>query len=133
MVDIERVFCGWLKEEVPDLKFVLDYEPQSLPRFPGTTLMATMYSPLQAETGIGEDVTYEWRLRLYVALNDYLTAQTQIKMLMPQILAVARHHPTCNGLVDFLTLVDEGSEPDFNVTEGWLSKDATLRAIRTET
>lgn len=133
MIDIEQAFCGWLLPEVADLKFALDHEPSSMPRFPGTTLLVRRFSPAQAETGVGEDVTYDWRLRLYVALNDYRTAQTQIKELMPQVLAVARHHPTADGLVDFLTLVDAGEEPIFTSEEGWAAKDMFLRAVRTET
>jgi len=133
LIEIEQAVCDWLTAEVPDLKFALDHEPQSLPRMPGTTLLATMYNPVQAETGIGEDVTYAWRMRLYVPLNDYRQAQAQIKELMPQILACIRNHPTGDGLVDFLSLVDEGQAPDFNIEEGWLAKDALLRAVRDET
>jgi hypothetical protein len=132
VIDIERAVCDWLTSEIPALKFALDYEPSSLSRMPGTTLLARQYNPVQAETGVGEDVTYAWRLRLYVPLNDYRQAQSAIKELMPQILACVRHHPTADGLVDFLSIVDEGEEPEFNVEEGWLAKDVILRAIRDE-
>lgn len=133
MVDIELEFCGFVAEDVPELTAVLPYEPERLPKFPCVTMMWVRMQPEEAETGHGEDVAYDWRVRLYIALNDYKVAQDTLKALLPKIHSAVRHRPTCNGLVDFLRLIDEGQPPEFATGEGWVAKDVILRAVRTET
>jgi hypothetical protein len=132
LLQIEQRFCEWVQAET-DISNALDHEPERLPRFPCLTMLVTTYSPLQAETGPHDDVTYAWRVRVYVALNDYRVAQMGLKQLVPQVLGVARHHATADGLCDFLSIVDTGSDPVFASEDGWLAKDVELRAIRQET
>jgi len=106
----------------------LDHEPQRLPKMPVVTLLCVRYDPVDAETGIGQDVTYQWLVRLYVPLNDWRTSQQSLKELVPLLLNAVRDDPTLGDYVDFLTLRDSGSEPEFNTDGGYVTKRLTLTA-----
>ena len=122
-----------IKERCPELVRAYPYEPGNLQGLPCTTLLSTRYDPIQAETGPHDDMTYEWRLRLYVALHDYEKAQDEIDHLIPLILDVPRHSPTLDGDVDFFVMYDPGTEITFSKEDGWAAKDLTARVVRTET
>jgi hypothetical protein len=107
-------------------------EPLRLKGMPCVTMLTRRGDPIQAETGPHDDVVYEWRLRLYVALQDYSDAQAAIDDILPQLLSVPRHHATMEGLVDFFVFTDPGGEPLFSTDDKWASKDVTARVQRTE-
>lgn len=132
VIAIEAAIIGYL-QAIVGLEDALDHEPRSLPRaLPVATLLLTRTDPEQIETGIGEDVTYEWRLSIYVALQDWGAAQQELKRLVPVVLSAIRAKPTCSGLVDMLTVRDSGAEPIFS-DDGYVRKSLTLRAVLTET
>jgi hypothetical protein len=96
---------------------------------------------VQAETGPHDDVTYVWKLSLYIALDDFELAQQQLKDLLPLIFAAIRAHPTADHAVDFLRVEDSGEDPVFSRPDssdgsggpGYLRKSLTLTAVLTET
>jgi len=124
--------AAYITERIPELVKVWPYEPANLKGLPCVTMLSRRYDPIQAETGPHDDVIYEWRVRLYVALNDYEKAQDEIDTFMPLLLDVPRHHPTMEGDVDFLSFYDPGSEITFSAADGWAAKDLVARAVRTE-
>ena len=124
--------ADYIATRVPELVKVYPFEPGSLKGTPCVTLLSRRFDPTQAETGPHDDMVYEWRLRLYVALNDYEKAQDEIDDLIPLILDVPRHHPTMEGDVDMLTFYDFGTEIGFSKEDGWAWKDLVARAVRTE-
>lgn len=134
---IERDLCAWLAA-IPEIEQALDHEPESLPaRLPVTTLMIRLFEPLQASTGYYtnrpvDDVSYGWRLRLYVPLTDYKRAQDYFKRICPQIIAINRDHPTADERADFLRIRDGGDTPEFSHEEGWAYKDFDVIATREE-
>lgn len=130
--ELKRLVAGHIAERVPELVRVYPFVPAHLQGLPCVTLLTQRYDPVQAETGPHDDTTYEWRLRLYVQLNDYERAQNELDDLIPLILDVPRHHPTLDGLVDFLVFYDSGGEPDFSPNDGWVHKDLYVRVTRTE-
>jgi hypothetical protein len=138
---IEDKVLGYLRA-VAGLEDSLDYEPETLPRrLPVTTLLFTGGNPVQAETGPHDDVTYTWKLSLYIPLDDYKVAQQQLKDLLPAIFAAIRHHPTADDVVDFLRVDDSNEDPVFSSPDrsdggggpGYLRKSLTLTAVLTET
>jgi hypothetical protein len=122
----------YVAERVPELMRSYSFEPGHLNGFPCVTLLSRRFDARQAETGPHDDMTYEWRLRLYVALNDYEKAQDEIDALIPLILDVPRHHATMEGDVDFLVFYDFGAEIVFSKDDGWAAKDLVARVQRTE-
>lgn len=120
-------------KEIGKLEDALDHEPQNLPRaLPVTTLLIIRFNPVQAETGPHDDVTYDWRLSLYVKLNDFRTAQQEFKDLVPAILSKVRSIPTAGGLCDFLNIEDVGDEPVFAPSDGFARKSLLMHARLTE-
>lgn len=129
---LKQKVADYIKARCTELERVYPYEPQHLQGLPCVTLLSRRYDPLQAETGPHDDVTYEWRLRLYVELNNYEKAQDEIDHLIPIILDVPRHHATMEDDVDALTFYDFGAEITFSKEDGWAAKDLVARIVRTE-
>lgn len=136
VAQIEAKLIAFL-DNVAGLAGQLDHEPRALPRtLPVATLLLRRVDPTQSETGGGEDVTYEWTLSIYVDGSDWQRAQTELKTIVPDVIREIRQHPTCDNLVDFLTVTDDGAEPVFAVGDdepGYVRKPLTLRAVQTET
>ena len=124
--------AGYIATRVPELDKAYAFEPASLRAYPCTTLLSRRFDAAQAETGPHDDMTYEWRLRLYVQLTDYERAQDEIDTLIPLILDVPRHHFTMEGDVDALVFYDLGTEIVFSAADGWAAKDLVARIVRTE-
>jgi hypothetical protein len=123
---------------VPGIKDADDHEPKNVPRtLPYASILLTRYDPVDAETSTGQDVTYGWKLSLYIALNDFERAQATMKDLLPEVGAAFREHPTADNLVDELRLSDPGVEPAFVVAGagggGYLRKELQLTAVQIET
>jgi hypothetical protein len=129
---LKEKLAGYIADRVPELERVYPFEPAHLSGLPCVTLLSRRFDPIQAETGPHDDMTYEFRLRLYVALNDYSTAQDQIDDYIPLILDVPRHHATMENEVDFLSMHDPGIEIGFSKEDGWAWKDLVARMRRTE-
>ena len=129
---LKATLAGYIAARIPELTKVYDHEPGQLKGYPCVTMLSRRYDPLQAETGPHDDMTYEWRLRLYVQLVDYERAQNQIDDLMPLLCDVPRHHATMEGDVDFLIFYDPGSEIEFSSEDGFAYKDLIARVVRTE-
>lgn len=117
---------------IPGIASVLDFEPQKLPRLPCVTMLLVRYDPDDTETGPGQDVHYEWRLRLYVSLTDYEKAQQSLKDYVPLILGAVRDDPRMNNLCDFARIRDRGMEPIFDANGAYLVKDLMFSAVLTE-
>lgn len=130
---LKGTLAYYIQQRVPELVRSYAYEPGSLQGLPCTTLLSRRFDPNQTETGPHDDMTYEWRLRLYVSLHDYEKAQDEIDHLIPLILDVARHHATMEGDVDFLLFYDPGLDIIFSREDGWAAKDLIARVVRTET
>lgn len=130
--DLKGRVAGYVAERVPEIVKAYPFEPGTLKDYPCVTLLSRRFDAAQAETGPHDDMTYEWRLRLYVALQDYEKAQDDIDTLIPLILDVPRHHPTMEGDVDFLLFYDFGNEIVFSKDDGWAAKDLVARVSRTE-
>jgi len=129
---LKQTLAGYIQARVPELAAVYAFEPGRLNGLPCVTLMSRRFDPVQAETGPHDDMTYDFRMRLYVSLHDYEKAQDEIDDLIPIILDVGRHHATMEGAVDFLSFIDSGSEIIFSKDDGWAAKDVLVRVIRTE-
>ena len=135
--EIETRIVGWLAA-IPEIEQAFDHEPENLPaKLPVTTLCVRMFEPIQAATGYladqpVDDVSFGWRLRLYVQLDNYKRAQAYVKAIVPQIIKIQRDHPTCDGIADFLRITDPGDVPTFSHLDGWLFKDLTVIAVRSE-
>jgi hypothetical protein len=89
---------------------------------------------LNKETGGGGDVTWEWSIRIYVALPDFESAQEDFYEVVPSMLALGQSDgllEDLNGLGDSiyvgsLKLTDPGMEPHFEIDEGWALKELRL-------
>lgn len=128
---LKQMLAGYIEQRIPGLK-VYPYEPGHLQEYPCVTMLTRRYHPEQAETGPHDDMTYDFRLRLYVDLGDYEKAQDEIDHLMPILIDVPRHHATMEGEVDFLVFLDAGADPVFSAADGWAAKDLVARMQRTE-
>lgn len=129
---LKVTIAEYIQARVPELVKVWPFEPGNLKGFPCVTLLSRRYDPVQSETGPHDDMTYEFRLRLYVQLVSYERAQDEIDDLIPVILDVPRHNATMNGDVDFLVFYDPGSDITFSSDDGWAMKDLVVRVVRTE-
>jgi hypothetical protein len=123
---------------VPGIKSAHDHEPKNVPKaLPAATILLTRYDPVDSETGPGQDVTYGWKLSLYIPLSDLERAQVTMKELLPKVGAAFRHHATGDDLVDELKVSDSGQEPIFVLDKagggGHLRKELQLTAVQTET
>jgi hypothetical protein len=132
VTQLKQTLAGYISDRAVELVASYPYEPGNLKDYPCTTLLSRRFDPTQAETGPHDDTIYEWRLRLYVSLNDYEKAQEDIDWLIPIILDVPRHHPTMEGAVDFLVFFDPGLDIIFSKDDGWAAKDLIARVVRTE-
>lgn len=124
--------ADYIAARVPELAKVYPFEPGTLKDYPCVTLLSRRFDATQAETGPHDDMIYEWRLRLYVALQDYEKAQDEIDNLIPLILDVPRHHATMEGNVDALVFYDLGTDIVFSKDDGFAAKDLVARVQRTE-
>lgn len=129
---LKEKLAGYIAERLPELERVYPFEPGHLAGLPCVTLLSRRYDAIQAETGPHDDMVYEFRLRLYVALQDYSKAQDEIDDMIPIILDVPRHHATMEDDVDFLVMLDPGGEIGFSKEDGWAYKDLVARMTRTE-
>jgi hypothetical protein len=129
---LKALCADYVRDVLPGLAYVYDHEPGRLGGLPCVTMMSRRYDPTQAETGPHDDVIYEWRVRLYVALNDYKKAQDDLDDMIPVLLTVPRHNATMGGLVDFFTFFDPGGEPTFSNEDSWVYKDVIARTSRAE-
>lgn len=91
------------------------------------------------ETGDGADVTWEWNIRIYVALPDFETAQEDFYAVVPAVLALGRSQALMVDLdaldgvyTGSLSLTDAGADPHFDVEEGWAMKELRLRVESVE-
>ena len=130
--ELKATIAGYIEDRLPELVKVYPFEPGALNGFPCVTMLSRRYDPTQAETGPHDSVVYEWRVRLYVDLNDYEKAQDEIDHLIPIMLDVPRHHFTMEGDVDSLVFYDRGDEIIFSKEDGWAAKDLVARAVRDE-
>lgn len=132
MQDIEQAFLDRVKE-IPDLVDALDHEPQTLPRaLPVVTLLFVGCPQEDVATGLVE-VTWHWKVNLYIPLVDYRKAQLALKELVPTILDITRNDPLLSNTCDWAELTDEEEEPVFGTDDNWLLKRLDLRAKTTET
>jgi hypothetical protein len=86
------------------------------------------------ETGEGADVTWEWAIRIYVALPDFESAQEDFYAVVPAVLALGRSHGLTvdldaleNVYTGSLSVTDSGVEPHFDIEQGWAMKELRLR------
>lgn len=133
---IEAVYTeAWAS--ISGIQAAVDHEPQRLPPMPCVTMLFSRYDPFDAETGPGQDVTLEWRVRLYASLSDYRQAQQRIKDLIPPIINEVRLNPKAwdgtDDLADIVTITDQGNEPAFSPDDGYAVKELLLRAVLTDT
>lgn len=123
---IEQAFINEVKT-ISGLNDALTYEPQNIPRYlPVATLLFIGAPENDFATGIVE-VTYHWRVSLYLALNDYKRAQDQLKELLPQLMSITRLNPRLNDTCTWAVLSDEDEEPVFAENDQWLMKTLHLR------
>jgi hypothetical protein len=132
LTQLKERLAGYIEDRVPELVKSYPYEPGHLQGLPCVTQLTRRFDAVQAETGPHDDMIYEVRVRLYVALQDYSKAQIEIDTYIPLILDVPRHHATMEGDVDFLSMFDPGIEPGFSKEDGWAFKDLIARMTRTE-
>lgn len=90
------------------------------------------------ETGGGSDTTWEWGIRIYVALLDFESAQEDFYAAVPAVLALAGSDALLDDLkalsvagghvyVGSLKLTDGGAEPHYETDEGWAMKELRLQ------
>lgn len=110
----------------------LDHEPKNLPTFPCVTLLLVRAGQDEVSTGPMTEVTWEWRVTLYLKLSDFKQAQTQMKGLLLPMLTILHADHQLGALVERSWITDNGDEPVFDIAEGVLMKTFSLSAITTE-
>lgn len=110
----------------------LDHEPKNLGKLPCATLLLTRAAQEEVFTGPLTEVTWEWRVTLYVQLSDFKSAQDQLKALMVPVLTILHADHQLGGLVERSWITDDGEAPIFDVEAGVLMKFFSLSAITTE-
>lgn len=132
MTDIETAFITEVKK-ITGLNDALPYEPQALPRnYPVVTMLFVGAPQEDVATGLVE-VTWHWKVNLYISLMDYRKAQDDLKRLVPLILNITRNNPLLSNTADWVNLTDEEEEPIFAHDDRYLLKRLDLRAKTTET
>lgn len=125
-----------LLEPIVGIQNVIDHEPRELPALrPGqatATIMWRSVEPIDAETGPGQDVTYTWSVNLYVHLHDFRASQSELKELVPRVVAIFREDFTLGRTVDFVRWRDLDGEPVHNPKQGYLRKTLVCEARLTE-
>jgi hypothetical protein len=89
---------------------------------------------VNTETSGGSDITWEWSIRIYVAIApDLEGAQEDFYALVPAVLALAQSESLLEALgalqdvrAGTLKLTDGGLEPHFEIDEGWAMKELRL-------
>jgi hypothetical protein len=110
--------------KVPDLKRVVDHQPELLPKtLPALTMLILAPRPRIIETGGGVEVTYQWRLNLYTNRPTYEKGQVQLEVLLPQLVQVLAANPMLDGLCNGATIVEDATEPIF-------SPDTKMKYVR---
>lgn len=90
------------------------------------------------ETGGGADITWEWGIRIYVALTTFEDAQEDFYAAVPAVLGLAGTQGLSDDLeaiavdgatvyVGSLKLTDGGTEPHYEVDAGWAMKELRLQ------
>lgn len=84
------------------------------------------------------ELTWRWTITLYLRLQDWDAAQTELKSLVPQLVtlitpAAAPELRTLNNTVDEAWLLDEGDAPDFRPDDELLVKRLVLQAVTSQT
>lgn len=127
VTDIENAFITEVKK-ISGLADALPYEPQALPRnFPVVTLLFVGAPQEDVETGFVE-VTWHWKVNLYISLNDFRKAQDDLKRLVPLLLKITRTNPLLSNTAAWVHLSDEEEEPIFADEDRYLLKRLDLRA-----
>ncbi len=129
---IEQGFLALVKT-VPGLNDALDHEPQSLPRaYPVLTMLFVGAPQNDVATGLVE-ITWHWKVNLYVSLMDYRKAQLEMKRLVPLVLKLTRQDPYLGNSCEWAEITDEEEEPIFSTDDKFMLKRLDLRAKTTET
>lgn len=122
-----------LAKQIDGLNDGLTYEPQSLPRYYPIVTMLFVGAPQEdVATGLVE-VTWHWKINLYISLQDYRKAQEELKRLVPLLLNITRDDYSLGGTCEWSEITDEEEEPIFAEDDKWLLKRLDLRAKTTET
>jgi hypothetical protein len=125
--DIEDAFIKKV-QAIPGLIDAIPYEPQNLPRaLPVVTLLFVGAPQATVDTGFKE-VTWHWKVNLYISLQDFRKAQNELKRLIPLLLDITRDDPRLGHSCDWATMSDEEEEPIFQEDDRWLLKRLDLRA-----
>lgn len=110
----------------------VDHEPADLPD--ADAVVCLLFLPPSQEdvaTGLTE-VTWRWRVNLYLSLRDYEKAQDELERIVPELYAIARDNPMLDGTCEKCFVLDIGREPTFAHRAGWLLQSLELRAIAEE-
>jgi hypothetical protein len=83
---IETAIINLLTNYCPDLKTILNYEPDKVPQLPAVSLWYDGFDQTQTEA-VSYTINHKWLMRLYVRLNDDKIAQDDMKALIKSILS----------------------------------------------
>ena len=107
-------------------------EPAIIDTLPAVTLYFVGCPQEPDATGGWYLVTYAWQVGVTVALEDIADAQTELKSLLPAIMATVRSDPTLGGACHWATLEDREEPPVRLTDEQGFRKNLYLRAQTTE-
>ena len=134
---IEAEFVARVKL-IAGLESALDYDPHELPKLPAIAMLFLLPDDTDHQTGPATQVTWRWRIRLYVPLrskkgSDFRRAQQHFKDLVPAILNVLRDDRSLGGTCEMARLRQLGEEPEFSVEGKYAYFDYMLLAETEET
>jgi hypothetical protein len=135
---IETAFRSLVDSECPSVAAVLDFEPMIVPEVtPAVTMLfAPRLEQRRHQTGPAAEVWWAWDVFVYCGLVDgpdhYLEAQSELKIVLPELFAVVRRFGTLNDTCDFAELEDAGRPPTPDHDRVLLVKTLRLRALTEE-
>lgn len=113
---------------IDGLSDALTYEPQALPRYYPVVTMFFIGAPQETVATGQVEVTWHWKINIYVGLTDFKKGQDEMKRLVPLLLAITRADHTLGETCDWSEITDEEEEPTIGPDDKWIVKRLDLRA-----
>jgi hypothetical protein len=135
--EIEQAFLELVRDELPELRTGLDYEPEKFGgsiELPAIALLWTGFTQVDESTGPATQNGWSWQVNLYVTLvAGWEEAQVELRTLFPKLLLAIRRDPSLDDTGTFAGLRDANERPTFDTQEGILWKSAILTVGTEET
>jgi hypothetical protein len=116
---------------ISGIRNAFDHEPEKFGRnqLPAVTMLLRQAPQEHRETGGSADVTWTWRVNLYVStFQRYRRAQEDLELYVPLLLAITRRHPDLDGTCAIANLTDTGRDPFFDDSNHYVVKELVLTA-----